>query len=189
MPERLGSIVRLQVQAEPLKASGVYDPGPLITVDQAFVSSAGMLGWDGTGWLVDAHHASHPRSRGRGKRAVSIGLTGHYQAIGERFPAATLGIGGENIVVEGPALRLPEIKDGFSIRRSDGQEIELLTPREAAPCVEFTSYLLGSGSVLPRAQISDELAFLSEGTRGYIVDAGHLSSPVLVEVGNEVWLR
>ena len=120
---------------------------------------------------------------------MSIGLTGHYTAINERFEAGSLGIGGENIVVEGPALRLPEIEAGFTIRRPDGREIELLTPRPAAPCIEFTSYLIGSGFVLPRDQITDELAFLSQGTRGHIVDVGHLSAPVLIEVGDEVWLR
>lgn len=189
MSERLGTVVRLQVQAEPLKASGVYDPSHLVQVERALISGDGMLGWDGTGWLVDAHHSAHPRSRGGGRRAMSIGLTGHYTAINERFPAATLGIGGENLVVEAPALRLPSIGAGFTIRRPNGSAIDLLEPRVAAPCVEFTSYLLGSKSLLPHDQITEDLDFLSEGTRGHIVDVDHLTGPVLVEVGDEVWLR
>jgi hypothetical protein len=187
--ELIGPIVRIQVQAEPLKASGVYEPGHLVLVERAYLSADGMVGWDGTGWLVDAHHVAHPRSRGRGKRALSIGLTGHYTAIGERFPGAEPGIGGENIIVEGPPLRLPEIERGFLVRRRDGSEIELPAPRVAAPCVEFTSYLLGSNTVLPRDEIRDELAFLAAGTRGHIVDVRHLTTPVVVETGDEVWLR
>ncbi len=170
MSERLGTIVRLQVQSEPLKASGVYRPGHLLQVQEAVISADGMLGWDGTGWLVDAHHAAHPRSRGRGRRAMSIGLTAHYEAMDARFGGVELGIGGENIIVDGPALRLPAIAEGFVIRRGDGSEIELLEPRVAAPCAEFTSYLLGSEEVLPRERILDELSFLDAGTRGHIVD-------------------
>ena len=187
MAEPIGTIVRMQVQAEPLKATGVYDPTYLVTVDEAFISSEGMLGWDGAGWVVDAHHAAHPRSRGGGRRALSIGLTGHYRDMSGRFAAATVGIGGENIIIDGPALRLPEIANGFLIRRPDG--IELLAPRPAAPCVEFTSYLLGSDEVLPRGELVEDMAFLSEGTRGQIVDVDHLTTPVLLGVGDEVFLR
>lgn len=189
MSEHIGQIVRLQVQAEPLKATGVYLPQYLTNVDRAMISSDGMLGWDGEAWLVDAHHTAHPRSRGGGRRAMSIGLTGHYSAMAERYPQVTVGIGGENIIVEGPALRLPEIADGFVIRRPDGTGIEMLTPTVAAPCAEFTSYLLGEDERLPREEILEDLAFLDEGTRGHIVDVDHLTDQVLVEVGDEVFLR
>jgi hypothetical protein len=120
---------------------------------------------------------------------MSIGLSGHYTAMAERFAPAVLGIGGENIVVDGPALRLPYIADGFVVRRADGTEIELLNPRVAAPCVEFTSYLLGSDTKLPRDQIKEELAFLDGGTRGFIVAVDHLVGPATLEVGDEVFLR
>ena len=189
MGERLGSIVLLQVQAEPLTPSGVYEWQHLVPVGRAVVSAAGMLGWDGTGWVVDAHHVSHPRPRGGGRRALSIGLTGHYAAMVERFPPAVLGIGGENIVVDGPALRLPAISEGFVIRRPDGVEIELLAPRPASPCLEFTSFLLGSETLLSRSEVRDELEFLDDGTRGHIVDVGHLTTPVPLEIGDEVFLR
>lgn len=187
MAERLGTIVRLQVQAEPLKWTGIYDPGPLILVDRATISGDGMLGWVEPGWMIDAHHAAHPASRGGGRRALSVGLTGHYDAMSERFDGVVLGIGGENIIVEGPPLRLPEISGGFTIRRPDGSEIALREPRVAAPCLEFTSYLLRSDEVLPREDVTAELAFLDDGTRGHIVafDGG----PVVIEVGDEVWLR
>jgi hypothetical protein len=189
MSERIGTIIRLQIQAEPLKASGVYQPEHLVSVDEAVISADGMLGWDGTAWLVDAHHRAHPRARGGGRRAMSIGLSGHYATMAERFAPAVLGIGGENIVVDGPALRLPDMENGLVIRRPDGTEIELLGPRVAAPCVEFTSYLLGSDTVFPRDEIREDLAFLDEGTRGYIVDVEHLTRPATVQVGDEVFLH
>ena len=37
--------------------------------------------------------------------------------------------------------------------------------------------------------IADELAFLDEGTRGFIFRVDELTEPVIVEVGDEVFLR
>jgi hypothetical protein len=187
MVERLGTIVRLQVQAEPLKWKGFYDPSPLMLVERATISSDGMLGWVAPGWVVDAHHAAHPASRGAGRRALSIGLSGHYDAMRERFDGVVLGIGGENIIAEGPPLRLPEIAGGFEIRRPDGSRIELRAPRVMAPCLEFTSYLLGSDEVLPRERVREELTFLDVGTRGHVVEPD-VVAPTMIEVGDEVWL-
>lgn len=187
MAERLGTIARLQIQAEPLKWKGYYDPRPLMQVERATISGEGMLGWVDPGWVVDAHHAAHPVSRAGGRRALSIGLTGHYDAMSERFDGVVLGIGGENLIVDGPPLRLPEISAGFTIRRPDGKEIQLGEPRVATPCLEFTSYLLRSDEVLPRERLSEELAFLDAGSRGHIVDTD-VATPFLVEVGDEVWL-
>lgn len=187
LAELIGPIRRLQVQAEPLKASGVYDPEHLIPVDRAVLSAAGMLGWDGRGWVVDAHHDGHPRARGGGRRALSIGFTGHYSAMDRRFGSAPLGIAGENIVVDGPALRLAHLEAGLLIRRRDGTEIELHSPRVAAPCREFTSFLLGFDGPRPRNEIADELEFLSEGTRGFILAVDHLSRPVEIQPGDEIY--
>ena len=55
MPEwrEIGEVVRLQVQREPLKVSGIYRPGSLLPVERAMVGSAGMLGHDGDGWVVE----------------------------------------------------------------------------------------------------------------------------------------
>lgn len=180
--------MRLQVQAEPLKASGVYEPQHLVPAERALVSEAGMLGWDGNGWVVDAHHAGHPRARGGGRRALSLGFSGHYEAMEHRFDAAPLGIAGENIVVEGPPLRLPDIADGFVVRRRDGTEFALLRPGVAAPCAEFTSYLLGYDGPRARDEIAEELRFLDDGTRGFILAVDHLAGFEEIRVGDELLL-
>ncbi len=187
MSELLGRIIRLQIQAEPLKATGRYDPNHLVEVDRALIGEAGMLVWDGTGWIVDAHHRSHPRARGGGNRALSIGFTGHYEAMAERFGSVPVGIAGENIIVDGPAVRMADIAGGLVIRKPDGDGIELAAPRPAAPCLPFTSFLLGSDEVLQREVIDDELAFLSNGTRGFLVSCGHSDRYVEIEVGDAVF--
>jgi hypothetical protein len=77
----LGPIVRLQVQRDPLKVKGVaYDPAGILAVDEAAIGPQGIVGrHDGT-WVLDTHHAAHPRSQAGGRRALSIG-----------FPAMTHG--------------------------------------------------------------------------------------------------
>jgi len=184
--EWIGRIVRLQIQAEPVKASGRYDPTRIVTAAAASIGEAGMLLQSDSGWLVDAHHRAHPRARGGGNRPLSIGFTGHYAAMTDRFGDVSVGIAGENIIIDGPAVRLEEIVNGLVIRRPDGTEIELQTPRPAAPCLPFTSFLVGSETVLPREAITEELAFLSGGTRGFLVEMGRPAPQTVIEVGDEV---
>lgn len=186
MSELLGRIIKLQIQAEPLKATGRYEPSHLLTAERALISEAGMLIGDENGWLVDAHHLAHPRARGGGNRALSIGFTGHYEAMAQRFDSVPVGIAGENIIVDGPAVRMAEISGGLIIRRSSGVEIGLAEPRPAAPCRPFTSFLLGSDEVLQRETIQSELAFLSHGTRGFLVSVDHGERYEEIAVGDEV---
>jgi len=187
--EVLGTIVRLQVQATPVKASGRYDPTSILTAQSASISEAGMLMWSGTGWVIDAHHRNYPRARGGGNRPLSIGFTGHYAAMDDRFGDVPIGIAGENIVVEGPAVRMSDIGSGIVIRRPGGKEISLTSPRPAAPCRPFTSFLVGSSDILPRENIRDELDFLSDGTRGFLVEMDQAEGHQFIEVGDEVLIR
>jgi len=189
MSERLGPIVQLQIHAESLKRDGAYVPEPLIAVERVSLDESGVLGWDGSGWIVDVHHAAHPRLRGGGRRAVSVGFTGHYRRMEERFGPVTLGIAAESIVVDGPPVSARTIADGLLIRKGDGTVIELRSPEPAVACTGFTSYLLGSPTVLGSEEIEDDLAFLSTGTRGFIVAVDHLDGPVEVEIGDGTKVR
>jgi len=182
----IGQIARLQVQAMPLKTPGEgYDPGPIVSVERAVVSRDGVLGWDGDRWVVDAHNATHPDVRGRGNRALSVGFSGHYEAMAGRFGWAPLGIAGENIIIDGPGLRLDRLGGGLTVRAAAG-EVAFTGPAVATPCVEFTSFLKGASAVLPRTEITDDLAFLDAGTRGYILDVTQLGEPVEIRVGDPV---
>ena len=189
MSELLGPIIRLQIQAEPLKATGRYDPARLVTASKALIGEAGMLIRDDSGWIIDTHHRAHPRVRGGGNRALSIGFTGHYVAMAQRFDTVPVGIAGENIIVDGPAVRMAEISGGLFIRRSGGVEIDLDGPRPAAPCRPFTSFLLASDDVLERETIQSELAFLSEGTRGFLVSVDTVEGYEEIAVGDEIFVR
>lgn len=189
MSESLGPIVRLQVHAESLKRDGAYDPAPLVVVQRAVIDASGMLGWDGTGWVVDSHHEAHPHVRGGGHRVLSIGFTGHYERMAERFGDVPIGIAGENIIVDGPAVASDDIGEGLVVRTHSGAVMELLSPVPAVACPGFTSRLLKSSTVLERDEIAEHLAFLSTGTRGFILAVDHIDRGVEISVGDEVFTR
>jgi len=187
--ERLGTIVRLQVQEVPIKERGVgYLPQHIRSVERAAIDAWGMVGWSGSHWIIDAHHRAHPSQRAGGRRPLSIGFTGHYDRMADRFGSAPQGIAGENILIEGDAASLADLGGGVVIVTRSGDEIALGRPRVAAPCVEFTSFMLGLDRVAPLAEVSGPLAELDDGRRGYIVAADHTPKPVDIVIGDEVYL-
>jgi len=186
--EIVGEIVRIQIQRIPIKVKGTcYLPDEILPVERASVDAWGMLGWHEGTWVVDAHNRAHPSHRGGGRRPLSIGFTGHYKAMADRFGNAPIGVAGENIIVEGDAVRLNGLGEGLVVQTSDG-ELLLERPRVAAPCAEFTSFMLGLDEVAPIADIEDAMADLHDGRRGFIVAADHTSTPLEVTVGNKVFL-
>jgi len=187
--ESLGRVVRLQIHPESLKRDDVYDPSRLVAVERGSIDASGMLGWDGSGWAVDIHHEAHPRAKGGGHKALSIGFVGHYDRMAERFGEAPIGIAGENIIVDGPAIPADVVAAGLVIRTQDGAVLELRSPTPALACPGFTSYLLKSESVLARDEIAEHLAFLSTGTRGFILSVEHIDRPVQISIGDEVFTR
>jgi len=186
--EVIGEIVALQIHIDRVKTPGVgYEPTPIMKVDQAAIGPAGIVGLRDDAWIVDVHHSSHPRSGGGGRRVLSMGFTGHYAAMTDRFGDAPVGVAGENIVIDGPALRQGDLGGGVVIHTSSGP-LRLLDPRVMTPCREFTSYLLGSDRLLDREDLTGHLEFLDGGTRGFVLDPGHLERPVEVAVGDRVEL-
>ncbi len=191
MPQHdLGPIVRLQVQRDPLKTNGVgYDPAPILSVAEASLDRRGMVGRAGGSWVLDVHHAAHPRVRGGGRRALSLGFTGHYEAMAERFGAADLGSAGENIVVEAEGIVAAEDLAGEVIITGSDAEIVLRGARVAAPCAEFTSFLKGLPAVAPAAEQPADVDFLDGGMRGFILDVSQLEAAVMIRVGDRVAVR
>lgn len=187
--EPIGPIVRLQIQQIPIKVKGVgYLPEQIMPIDRATVDAWGMLGWDGDRWVVDAHHKAHPSRRGGGRRPLSIGFTGHYALMEERFGSAPVGVAGENIIVDGSAFSLTDLGEGVVVENATGDLIPLERPRVAAPCVEFTSFMLELDEVAPLREIEAPLADLHDGRRGFIVAADHSPQPVEVALGDMVYL-
>jgi hypothetical protein len=186
----LGTIARLQIQRDPLKDKGVgYDPSPILVVDEASLDLRGMVGRHDGAWIVDAHHAAHPRARGGGHRALSVGFAGHYEAMAERFGRAELGCAGENIILDTVGRITADDLAGELVVHTDRGEVVLRHARVAAPCAEFTSWIKGLDVVVPKLGQADDIDFLDHGTRGFILDVAHLEAPVTLRVGDRVTVR
>lgn len=191
MPDRvLGPIVRLQVQCDPLKNRGFgYDPSPIAEVEEASLDGAGMVGRRDGAWMLDVHHPAHPRARAGGRRALSIGFTSHYAAIADHFGRGEVGCAGENIIVDTPGrVTQDDLAGEILVRAADG-DVVLRGARVASPCAEFTSWLKGLDVVLPKQDQPDDVAFLDDGMRGYILSVDHLEGPMKVRVGDRVSVR
>ena len=185
----IGEIVLLQIHRTPINAKGeAYDPAGILEVSKAAIDAWGMVGWVDGLWAIDVHHKAYPAGRAGGRRPLSIGFTGHYALMADRFGNAPLGIAGENIIVDGPPLLLEDLGAGLVVVAPDGTELLLERPRVAAPCLEFTSFMLGLDAVAPLNEIEAPLNDLHDGRRGFIVAADSATLSVEVAPGDQVFL-
>ena len=179
--------MRLQIQRSTLKTgvkpTRVYDPAPLLAVPRAAVTPAGVLGHDGSGWLVDVHHQAHPLTKNEdGAHGVSVGFTAHYRAMSDQFgPRVSLGSAGENLIAEsGGRVTLADIAGGLVITAPDGTErVRLRVLKAAEPCRPFTGWALGGA--VESAVMKEHLQFLFDGMRGFYL---HAETSGVVEVGD-----
>lgn len=170
----LGPIARLQIQRSTLKTGErphrVYDPSPILPVPRLAVAPEGVLGEapDGS-WLADVHHRAHPRTKNEdGLHGVSLGFSGHYALMRDRFgERITPGCAGENILVETDGrVTLDDLARGVSLVGADGRELVRLDVLQVAhPCRPFSGWALGG--VAEAAVLKETLQFLDEGTRGF----------------------
>jgi len=169
----LGRLVRLQIQRTSLK-TGVkperrYDPAPLLAVDRLAITPDGVMGASAGGWLIDVHHRAHPATKNEdGLHGVSVGFTGHYAAMRERFgPRLVTGCAGENLIADSPGLLcFDDVAGGLAILGVDGQERARLKVLQVAhPCRPFTGWALGG--TVESAVLKEHLQFLEDGMRGF----------------------
>ena len=184
----IGRLVRLQIQRGSLKTGEKpdrrYDPAPLLAVDRLWVTPDGVLG-RGPGphdeWVVDVHHRAHPATKNDdGGHGVSVGFTGHYQLMRDRFgERIVVGCAGENLIAETDrVLRLDDVAAGLVVLGEDDVErVRLRVLQVAHPCRPFTGWALGA-RVEPDV-LKQGLQFLDDGTRGYYLQAEGTGEVVL----------
>jgi hypothetical protein len=188
----LGEIVRLQYQRDHLKVLDGkykrYDPVNIVAVDELRFTPNGVEAGSIDAPVIDVHHRAHPRSRNRGDNGISIGFTGHYAIMRERFgERLTFGVAGENVIVDHPhRIQEADLAPGIAIETTSGLALidEIIV---AAPCVEFSRYALDyPQDERPDRTVSETVAFLHEGLRGYY--AGVAQSFTL-RLGDRVFVR
>lgn len=191
---RLGAVIRLQIQRSTLKTgerpSRVYDPGPLVAVTRLALGPDGALGADPAAdaagaWIVDVHHRAHPATRNLdGLHGVSVGFSGHYGAMRDRFgDRLVLGCAGENLIAETAGrVRLEDVAGGLAVLAPGGGErVRLRVLEVARPCRPFTGWALGR--LVEPAVLKESLQFLEDGMRGFYCVA---EGSGVVEVGDEL---
>ena len=167
---KLGEVALLQVHGDQVKRIGRYDPAPLIQVEEA----------------VDKHHEAWPEPGPR--RPLSIGFTSHYAKMRERYWDIALGAAGENLVIETDrVMALDDLGERLVIR-GDNREAVLLPVKVAKPCLQFSSYMRRLPEVGSIQELAEDLVFLGEGTRGFIVTMDENGGPVRIRVGDEVFV-
>ncbi|HEY4688632.1 MAG TPA: hypothetical protein VIK33_04920 [Anaerolineae bacterium] len=193
----IGRVARLQIQRTSLKVGRkpyrTYDTSPLADVPQLSMSPEGAVAiLPGDETALDVHHLRHPETKHADKNGVSVGFTSNYARMRERFGDHLWdGCAGENILIEtSESVRPPDLERGVMIRCGAARaELWLTDVVVALPCVEFSRYSLQ----MPRAEktsaeIKEALQFLDGGTRGYYVTPADHGSPLVVSVGDRVFL-
>jgi hypothetical protein len=186
----LGKIVRLQIQTSCLKTGvkpdRVFDPAPILAVQRLALGPDGAYGLEpGGAWMVDIHHRAHPDSRNpAGEQGISMGFTGHYGAMRDRFgDRIEVGCAGENIIVETPRrFTLDELLGGVVVLSPAGEEVLRLAVLDVAhPCKPFTGWALGRR--VEKDVLKAHLQFLDGGMRGFLCAAEKTG---MVSVGDEI---
>jgi hypothetical protein len=187
----LGRVVRLQIQRSKLKLgekpNRVYNPAPLLAVDELTVTPEGALARMADGaMIIDVHHPSHPATRNLERtNDLSVGFTSHYAAMRAEYGEHLIdGCAGENILIESDGrLSLDDLAGGLVIQPADGrQPVRLRVVRHAPPCREFSGYAARSSE--PEA-IKAALQFLDEGLRGFYCAFGN-PAPAVLRLGDAV---
>ncbi len=192
--ERIGTIVRLQIQTASLKVGETprrYDPAPLLSLATIVVTPGGVLGLGDQGeCIVDVHHASHPYTKNRGgTNGVSLGFTTHYGAMRTRFGDHLLdGTTGENVLIATDRqFDEDDLLGGVVIAGDKEAQLVLRAVVVAAPCVEFARYALDfPEGARPDGSVSEALRFLDAGMRGFYAANG--GEPAEVALGDRVLL-
>jgi hypothetical protein len=187
--DSIGEVERLQVHLADLKlGEPPYDPTRLASVDELWLTARGCIaGFRGV-HVLDTHHLDYPGPRRHANgadRVVSIGFTSHHARIDQLFGTDRGGDAGENIVVASArGFGRADLAGGVAIMGNHAP-VWLRDLAVAEPCVQFTRHVLQTDESDP-SRLSDGLAQLGRGVRGFVCGLPHLRNPMVIRVGDEV---
>lgn len=109
--EKAGEVVKMQVAGRRIRNGPRYDPSPLREVSRMRLSAEGVIGYDGSGWVLDSHHRAHPeRTRFQPHRVLLIGFAPNYRRLWEEFRPTELGAAGEALIIPPTGSSLPPLQ-------------------------------------------------------------------------------
>ncbi|MGI9598839.1 MAG: hypothetical protein ACR2QK_21925 [Acidimicrobiales bacterium] len=183
-----GTVVKCQVSAQPLVQDGRYIESDIIDASELHLGVDGVVGWCDGRAVLNHHHRLNPRLRTwKPNRLLSIGFTGHYGAMADRFPAAPLGCGAENVIVDCDRIvSVDDLAAGLQIRSADGATIDLEPAAVAKPCVPFTKFMLQDQDAEDEL-VAPNRAFLDNGMRGFVLGLANQSQSAVIRPGDELW--
>lgn len=186
---RLGPVVRTQIHAAEVVHDSTYDADLICVVESLWLSQAGAVGVTGSGAVLDCHHEDHPELRKfRPGRQLSIGFTGHYEAMEAKFGWAPLGIAAENILVDfAGRVAEADLAEGLLVETEAGRH-RLSPAAVARPCVPFTKFLLRNLDA-DDDMVADYRSFLQDGTRGFVLSLTDLGERFRITPGDVIYRR
>ena len=172
--ELIGTVVRLQVQRSRLKPGGrgerVYDPAPLLEVDELEVGPRGVRGVTGHEQVLDVHHADHPDSRNRRlANGLSVLPLAHYAALRARYGDHLAdGAAGESLLLDtAGTVTEDDLAGDLLLETVDGPALQLSGATAAPPCVEFSRFALRLPVGVVDDAVRGALVDLDGGARGF----------------------
>lgn len=193
--KKIGEIVLLQVQVESIKTGTKpnqrYVPDPHLTsIPRLRINSDGVEGITAGGDVLhDVHNRTHPRTKFTGTNGVSLGFTGHYDRMRDRFGDHMVdGIAGEGIIVRSDTqLPLEALAGGILIRSHD-REVTLHDWQVLNPCAPFTRFCLQfPEGEKPNREFTQALTFLENGMRGFKMVYPEGADIAEIHLGDEVF--
>ncbi|HVA37140.1 MAG TPA: hypothetical protein VNJ51_05970 [Candidatus Dormibacteraeota bacterium] len=170
MWRELGVIIQLQIELDRLKDGDAsrYRVELIRHVEGLHVSPDGAVARVGEGYVLDVHHAAHPATRSNATNHLSIGFTGHYDAMRERFGEhIALGAAGESLIVERPGrTQLADLGEELLIELPGEPPLRIERPAVMRPCAPFSRFCLDEGEPPPE-RLKATLQFLDGGIRGF----------------------
>lgn len=185
---QLGTIIKCQVSAQGLIQDKRYIDSDIIDASELHLSADGVVGWCDERAILNHHHRLNPRlGTWKPHRLLSVGFTGHYAAMTERFGSAPTGCGAQNMIVDlDRVVTLDEVSNGLQVRTADGNQIDLEGATVAKPCVPFTKYLLKDQDAADET-VAPNRTFLDNGIRGFVMGLSDHTEVVVIRPGDEIW--
>ena len=185
--KHLGEVVRLQVQTGVMTGKGEYDTSMLLDVEAVRATPDGVLGLLDGEWIVDRHHRDHPDAkRWHAEDVLSFGFSSHYEPMAKLVGPVTLGMAGENVIVDAEGIIEPGQIGSVRVT-GRGYEAEFEGAAPMTPCVEFTRFITARPEASAR-EVKSDREQLRNGVRGYAmgVPAG---GEATIRRGDRVWIR